>query len=75
MRNRKQSRSPPKVLRRRDPAREAAILAVESDLASGKLLVHGEPVHMMTDEEARAVFGATDNDLVIFPVPRHGGRS
>lgn len=75
MRNGKQRRSPPKVLRRRDLAREAAILAVERDLASGKVLVDGEPVHMMTDEEARAVFGETDNDLVIYPVPRLGGRS
>ncbi len=49
---------------------EAEILAKERDLASGKLLVDGEPVHMMSEAEAAQVFGESDNALTISPVPK-----
>lgn len=75
MKDWKQCLKRPPVLPSPDPEREAAILAMERDIASGKVLVDGERIHMMTAEEARAVFGDTDNHLIISLVPpRRGGR-
>jgi hypothetical protein len=53
---------------------EEAILAKELALASGTLLVDGEPIHMMTEAEAAHVFGETESHVIIStPPPRRRG--
>lgn len=59
--------------------REDEILAKERALASGKLLVDGYPIKMLTPEEAQQRFGESENDLIISVMLREtsniGGRS
>lgn len=49
---------------------EAANHAYLRDLASGKVLVDGSRIHVMTPEEARQVFGESENDLIVSLVPK-----
>lgn len=49
---------------------EEANRAYLRDLASGKVLVDGERIKVLTPEEARQRFGGPTNDLIVSPVPR-----
>lgn len=54
---------------RKTNSSEATNLAMERDIASGKVLVDGVRIKMLTPEEARARFGESETDLVITTVP------